>query len=161
VGMWVSSMSFRNYVSAETVWSFQWGVAPLPEGRYRATVGDIQGVAILKNSPNSPASWAYVRYLVTQLPQGAGSLSQLPALRSVAESQEFLNRMPEQNAQSYEQSVSFLMPNLKLPAGVESQLRGILERGLNPAFAGEISVRDALVQTQEEADRILVPRLMG
>ena len=62
--------------------------------------------------------------------------------------------------QSYERSLPFLMPNLRLPAGVESQLNGILERRLNPAFAGEVSVRDALVQAQEEADRTLVPKLM-
>jgi multiple sugar transport system substrate-binding protein len=160
VAMWVSSMSFRNYVSPETVWPFQWGVAPLPRGRTRATVGSMQGVAILKNAPNPRECWEFVRYLVTHLPPGVGPLSELPALRSVAESQEFLNRMPEKNVESYEQSLSFLMPTLDLPAGVEWQLYGILERSLRPAFAGEATIRDALAEAQEEADRTLTPQLM-
>ena len=57
-------------------------------------------------------------------------------------------------------ALSFLMPSPRLPAGVERQLYGILERSLNPAFAGEANVRDALAQAQEEADRTLVPKLM-
>jgi multiple sugar transport system substrate-binding protein len=160
VAMWVSSMSFRNYVSPETVWPFQWGVAPLPQGRTRATVGSLYGVAILKNASNPRACWEFVRYLVHHLPPGAGPLSSLPALRLVAESQEFLNRMPEKNVESYEQSLPFIMPTLNLPAGVEWQLYGILERSLNPAFAGELTVQDALRQAQEEADRTLTPQLM-
>jgi multiple sugar transport system substrate-binding protein len=160
VAMWVSSMSFRNYVSSETVWPFQWGVAPLPGGRTSATVGSMEGVAILKNAPNPRACWELARYLVTHLPPGVGPLSQLPALRSAAESQEFLNRMPEKNVESYEQSLPFLMPTLKLPAGVEWQLYGILERSLNPAFTGEVTIQDALEEAQEEADRLLTPQLM-
>jgi len=160
VGMWVTEMSFRNYVSPETVWPFQWGVAPLPGGRTRATVGSVQGVAILKSVPNPRECWELVRYIVTHLPPGSGPLSQLPALRSVAESQEFLNRMPEKNVEAYEQSLPFLMPTLKLPAGVEWQLYGIMERSLNPAFSGETTVRDALQEAQEEADRTLTPQLM-
>jgi ABC-type glycerol-3-phosphate transport system substrate-binding protein len=101
-----------------------------------------------------------VRYLVTHLPPGSGPLSQLPALRSLAESQEFLNRMPEENVESYEQSLPYFVPALELPAGVEWQLNQILESSLNPAFVGEISVQDALRQAQEEADRTLTPQLM-
>jgi len=160
VGMWVSTMSFRNYVSPETVWPFEWGVAPLPQGRYKATVGGVDGVAILKNTSHPRACWELVRYLVTHLPPGVGPLPQLPALRSVAESQEFLNRMPEKGVQSYEQSLSFLMPTLRLPAGVEWQLYQILQRNLNPVFSGDMNVQDALERAQNEADRTLTPRLM-
>jgi len=159
VGMWVSSMSFRNYVSPETVWRFQWGVAPLPQGRYRATVGSVEGVAILKNASHPRECWEFVRYLVTHLPPGVGPLSQLPALRSQAESQEFLNRMPEKGVGSYEQSLAFLMPTLELPAGVEWQLYQLLQRNLNPVFSGEMNVQDALEKAQQEADRTLTPRL--
>jgi multiple sugar transport system substrate-binding protein len=160
VAMWVSSMGFRNYVGSGAVWPFQWGVAPLPEGRTRATEGTVEGVSILKNAPNPRECWEFVRYLVTHLPPGSGPLSQLPALRSLAESQEFLNRMPEENVESYEQSLPYFVPALELPAGVEWQLNQILESSLNPAFVGEISVQDALRQAQEEADRTLTPQLM-
>lgn len=160
VAMWVSSMSFRNYVSAETVWPFQWGVAPLPQGRTRATTGSAEGVAILKNTTHPRACWELVRYLVTHLPPGAGPLSQLPALRSLAESQEFLNRMPEKGVESYEQSLPFLMPTLKLPAGVEWQLYQVLQRNLSPVFSGDMTPRDALEKAQQEADRTLTPQLM-
>jgi multiple sugar transport system substrate-binding protein len=160
VGMWVSTMSFRNYVSAETVFPFEWGVAPLPQGRYRATVGSVEGIAILKNTSHPRACWEFVRYLVTHLPPGAGPLAEFPALRSLAESQEFLNRMPEKGVESYEQSLAFLMPTMRLPAGVEWQLYQILQRNLNPAFSGDMDVREALERAQQEADRTLTPRLM-
>ena len=160
VAMWVSSMSFRNYVSAETVWPFQWGVAPLPQGRYRATVGSVEGIAILKNANDPRACWELVRYLASYLPPGAGPLPELPALRSLAESQEFLNRMPEEGVEAYEQSLSFLMPTLKLPAGVEWQLYQILQRNLTPVFSGDMSPRDGLERAQGEADRMLTPQLM-
>jgi hypothetical protein len=70
VAMYVSSMSFRDYVSPKAVWPFQWGVAPLREGRYRATVASIEGVAILKNAPNpgsagsSCATWSPICFQV-------------------------------------------------------------------------------------------------
>ena len=160
VAMWVSNMSFRNYVSAETIWPFQWGVAPLPQGRYRATVGSVEGIAILKNTTHPRACWELVRYLVAHLPPGAGPLSQLPALRSLAESQEFLNRMPEKGVESYEQSLPFLMPTLKLPAGVEWQLSQVLQRNMAPVFSGEMNPRDAMENAQKEADRTLASRLM-
>jgi hypothetical protein len=76
-------------------------------------------VSILRNAPNPRECWEFVHYLVTYLTPGSGPSSKLLALRPLAESQQFLNRMPEENVESYEQSLASQMPSLQLPAGVE------------------------------------------
>jgi len=60
----------------------------------------------------------------------------------------------------YEQSLSFLIPTLNLPARVEWQLYQILQRNLAPVFSGDVNPRGTLERAQEEADRMLTPQLM-
>jgi len=160
-GMWISAMSFRHYIGDGTTWTFPYGVAPLPQGRYKATTGTIQGIAILKNTNTPRESWEFVHHMVTHLPPGAGPLREFPALRPLAESQEFLNRMPEEGVESYEQSLAFLTPPYNLPGGVEWQLARILQRYLEPVFTEDMDPRDALDAARAEADRVLMPQLLG
>lgn len=160
VGMWVADMAFRHYVGDGMTWTFSYGVAPLPQGRYRATTGTVQGIAILKNTTTPRESWELLRYLASNLSPGANPISQFPALRSLAESQEFLDRMPEDGVESYEQSLAFLMPPYNLPAGVEWQLNRTLERQLGPIFSEGVDPRVALDAAQREADQMLTPQLM-
>jgi len=155
VAMWVTTMSFRNYVGSNVTWPFQWGVAPLPQGRTKATVGDMEGVAILKNAANPRESWALVSYLVSHLPSGAGPLSQVPALRSLAESQDFFRRMPDKGVEAYVQSMSFFILPLSLTSGVGWRLDEVLWRNLEPAFNGSVDLREAMDAAQQEAERTL------
>jgi multiple sugar transport system substrate-binding protein len=160
VAMWISPMSFRHYVGSGTTWPFQWGAAPLPQERYRATVGTVEGIAILKNAANPRACWDFVRYSATHLPAGAGPLPYLPALRSLAESQQYLSRMPDKGVDAYALSLPALVPPLNLPGGVSYQLSQILQRSLGPVFIDERTVQEAMEAAQNEADRTLMPELM-
>ena len=76
-------------------WAFRWDVAPIPRDKDRATTMSLLGYGMVKGTKYPNQSWAFVRHLTRTLPTSGTGAAYVPALRSLALSQEYAALYPE------------------------------------------------------------------
>lgn len=140
-----------------TISQFEWDVAPMPRGPVRQ-VTSVNGLAnvIWSGSDNPALAWELVRFLSSEPCQVAlarGGTS-IPALRSVAESEAFLDpSRPPANVRVFIDAIPTAHALDYTPGfhAWDVALQAALER----AWRGQTSVADALAAAQPAIQRIL------
>lgn len=111
IGMWPGNFSDRDGVTWPVSWdNLSWGIVALPGDVSAATSGYGTGYAISAGTQNPEATWLWLVYLSGQIPQ-----TLIPARRSLAESQDFQDRVGEEAADAALrsiQNVTLISPDL-------------------------------------------------
>ena len=159
-GMTLQFMNGRNSVPQQTdargpvmtptpgpkpTWGFRWNVAPVPGQAKRSTLVQVAGYAITKGAKNPDEAWQLIRYLVGTLPEPGVAPGFVPALRSLARSEEFGRLYPESGRQAYLDSVNFGQSIPQTPSTV-----AFTENDIRQILRGEVSVSDTLQQLQQK-----------
>jgi len=135
---------------------FNWGVAPLPKGKTRASIVNSVGFVVAKDSKHPDESWAFLKYLIG--PQGQAKVTSLglgvPAIKSIANSDAYLNqKTADINHKLFLDTMDY--------AKVKPCFKGYDEwatlfgDGMQSVWLGEAELKPTLDELIPQADQIL------
>jgi multiple sugar transport system substrate-binding protein len=131
--------------------TFDWDVAPLPQGKHSVTVLHADAYCLPKASKNKPAAWAFIEFANAAEGQTivAKTGRTVPSLKAVATSPAFLDpNVKPQHSQVFLDVVPLAraLPILDTWADIEETLTAELQR----ALYGEASVSEAIEAAQRD-----------
>jgi multiple sugar transport system substrate-binding protein len=145
--------SRRGTPSYREIESFDWDVAPLPDGTTSAGILHSDGFCLSKAAANKDAAWNFIEFANSVAGQTilAGSGRTVPSLIAVAESEAFL--APDQapaNSRVFLDSIPVLraVPTLSTWQEIESVADEEIER----AFYGDITVQEAATLSHQRTE---------
>ena len=136
--------SRRGVPTYRTISGFEWDVAPLPRAKQAAGILHSDAYCLSVKAENKEAAWTFIEFANSVEGQTivAASGRTVPSLRSVAESDTFLDStVPPANSRIYVDTAPILrrVPIMRWWAGVEETASQEIER----AFYGQVSVKEA------------------
>lgn len=140
-------------VYKKTIKAFDWDIAPLPKGKRRANVLLPGGCVISQQSRHPEYAWEFLKY-VTGLENKAQLMKLegfLPALKSIADSEEFLiSRYNRIHLRALEDATT--MPYIPK---FREMANGIIARKLESACIGQKSIDKVCQEIKKEVDELL------
>lgn len=128
-------------------------VAPLPQGKQRATM--VHGLAnvIWAKSPNQPAALEWVKFLASQEAEQIldQSATVIPAMQGLQE--DWKASVPEMDLQIFLDALDYSFPLPSPPAGTEWQDK--VEEVLIEGWSGDIPAEEICTRAAEAADTAL------
>ena len=93
IGMYFSGSWAAGLVFKDRVKDFEWDVAPVPKGRYRATFMGGSAFAMMSSSKHKKEAWELVKFMTSPYVQARWAKEQqvMPSRKSVAKSGAFLD----------------------------------------------------------------------
>ncbi len=156
LGMFLNSR--RGVPTYRMIESFDWDVAPLPEGRQRAGILHADAYCLPAVSANKGAAWAFIEF--ANGPEGqhiiAASGRTVPSLRAVAESPTFLDpSLKPANSRVFLNEIPFIrgVPVMETWVDIE-ELTG---EELTRAFYGQASLDEVIRAATERAQPFFAP----
>ena len=136
--------SRRGVPTYRTISSFDWDVAPLPQGKQAAGILHSDGYCMAQRTQNKEAAWTFIEFANSTIGQEivAASGRTVPSLIEVAESEAFLSpNLPPANSRVYIDTIDTLkrVPIMTTWVGIEETASQEVER----AFYGQASVEEA------------------
>jgi multiple sugar transport system substrate-binding protein len=152
------AMVFGNHAlipAFADITDFEWDVAPLPRQKRQANVAAGAGYVIAANTPHPDAAWTFLKFLAS--PKGQAIFTEsgvvVPARRSVAQSDIFMNQTPRHNAQAFLDGTEIGEPTYAFPGADE--ITGLINQALTPVWRGEQDAAGALNAILPEIKAIL------
>ena len=146
--------SRRATPTFRTITDFDWDVAPLPRHNQPAGILHSDAYCMTRASKNKGAAWRFVEFALG--PQGAPIVAEtgrtVPSLRSVAESEAFLDPSAKPaNSRVFLDTIPIIrrVPTISTWPEIEDVAEGILEGGLFEGVDAEDVARQLNEQTQE------------
>jgi multiple sugar transport system substrate-binding protein len=153
------AMAFGNHALVPAfagIEDFEWDVVQLPQGKQAANLAAGAGYVISATTENREAAWTFLKFLAG--PKGQAIFSEsgvtVPARRSVAESELFMNQTPSHNAQAFLDGVEIGRPNPAFP-GANEITNMMNDEVLPPVWRGEQDAASAIQAALPEIERIL------
>lgn len=148
IGHW----AVPGYVQA----GIKFGVAPMPTGPAgRATSVNSAGFVVSKDSKNPDAAFEFIKFALSDA--GQKRLAELgfaiPVLKSVAESDSYLNQPGDLDQKVFLDSLEFA--NMKPVFKGYEEWAGIVGDGLTPVWDGEAELSPTLDEVVASADEVL------
>ena len=150
--------SRRATPTFRTITTFQWDVAPLPNGSQPAGILHSDGYCLAAKAHDKDAAWTFIEFANSAEGQTlvAGTGRTVPSLISVAESPAFLDpSLPPTHSRVFLDTV----PNLRRVPLLSTwpSIEEVASREIERAFYGQASVEEAAAaavsQTQPDFDR--------
>ncbi len=148
-GMWMGPYS--NWIGDETVgkYKFRLGAAPLPKDAQPFTLAMFEGYAVSPGAAAPEACWAWITFLSGEMPNRL-----LPARRSLAESQTYINLTGSEVAQAGRDSLADARLVNRFGGGMgqfgaQEAFFWAVEQIVN----GEMTAAQALAQAQIRAEQ--------
>ncbi len=141
------AMAFGNHAlipAFAEIEDFEWEVVSLPQKKRQANLAAGAGYVISANTPHVEAAWTFLKFLTN--PKGQAIFAEtgiaVPARRSVARSEIFMEQRPPHNARVFLDSVEIGEPD---PAFVgANEIIGLVNEALVPVWEGKQSAANAL-----------------
>jgi multiple sugar transport system substrate-binding protein len=153
------AMAFGNHAlipAFADIDAFEWDVVELPQRKRPANLAAGAGYVISANTPQPKAAWTFLKFLAG--PKGQAIFTEagvaVPARRSVAESDIFMNQKPRHNAQAFLNGVEIGQPD---PAflGINEILAIMDDEALPPVWRGEQDAASAIQAVLPEIEQII------
>jgi multiple sugar transport system substrate-binding protein len=148
IGMWVGPFSSRGgkyYWPGE--WSFNWGMAPLPQDAQAVSEAWASGYAISNQTDQPEAAWRWIAFLSQQMPD-----REMPPRRSLLESKLYEQKVGVDRAEVARIAVEdAVLPPVGIGAMFEDDLE-IFGKAVTEVIYGNATAFDALTQAQKQAD---------
>jgi len=156
LGMFLNSR--RGVPTYRTIESFDWDVAPLPQGKQKAGILHADAYCMPAVSENKAAIWTFIEFANAAEGQHiiAASGRTVPSLRAVAESPTFLN--PGQkpaNSQVFLDVIPWIR-TVPIMAGW-AEIEELSAEELSRAYYGQASLDEVIRATQERAQPLFTP----
>ncbi len=146
--------SRRATPTLRTITDFDWDVAPLPRHEEPAGILHSDAYCLTRESKNKAAAWRFIEFALG--PQGAPLVAEtgrtVPSLRSVAESEAFLDpRAKPANSRVFLDAIPVIrrVPTISTWPEIEDVAGGILEGGFFEGVDAEDVARQLTEQTQD------------
>jgi multiple sugar transport system substrate-binding protein len=153
------AMAFGNHALIPAfagIESFEWDVVELPHQKRKANLAAGAGYVISAKTQHPEAAWAFLKFLAG--PKGQAIFTEsgvaVPARRSVAESEIFMNQKPAHNAQAFLNGVEIGEPDPAFP-GANDIINLIDQEVLPPVWRGEQDAARAFQMALPDIERIL------
>jgi len=137
-GSWAVPLYFEKEIK-----NFEYDVAPVPKGKYRATFFGGASYAILKGSKHKKEAWELVKFMVRReaLRERAIKEQVVPSRISVAESNAFLHLSgPPKHRKVFLDAIAYGRTLPALPASREMSY--IIDNELHPVLSGKKKAAD-------------------
>lgn len=153
------AMAFGNHALVPAfadIEAFEWDVVELPQRKRAANLAAGAGYVISAKTQHPEAAWTFLKFLAG--PKGQAIFTEagvaIPARRSVAESQIFINQKPAHNAQAFLRGVEIGEPD---PAflGANEIITMMNDEVLPPVWRGEQDAASALQAALPKIEAIL------
>lgn len=148
LGMWL--LSRRVVPALRTSSGFDWDVAPLPQGKHKASILHSDAYCISKDSPNKDLAWKFVEYANGPVGQviAAKTGRTVPSLMSVALSPTYLEPdKPPQSSNIFLDMGPYLRATPQIATWPDVELKA--NALITEAFYGHITVDEAIKQMEE------------
>lgn len=152
------AMAFGNHALIPAfagIENFEWDVVALPQGKRQANLAAGAGYVIAANTAHSDEAWTFLKFLSS--PKGQAIFAEsgvaVPARRSVAESEIFMEQQPTHNAQAFLDGVEIGQPNPAFPGADE--IVNMVNAALVPVWKGEQDAKSALDAILPEVEKII------
>jgi multiple sugar transport system substrate-binding protein len=146
--------SRRATPTLRTITEFDWDVAPLPHHDQPAGILHSDAYCMTRGSKNKGAAWRLIEFALG--PQGAPLVAEtgrtVPSLRSVAESEAFLDpKAKPANSRVFLDTIPVIrrVPTISTWPEIEDAAAGILETGFFEGLDAEDAARQLNEQTRE------------
>jgi len=135
---------------------FKWDVLPMPKFKRRTTNLSYAGYAIYKKSKHPEEAFKFLKFMVSEKIQRLNAELELavPALKSVAESDWFLNKAPYNRC--FVKSMKFAKP-VPYTLGWD-EIGSIMDRYMEMIVLGKISFEKGLAEMKKEVDNVLAKK---
>lgn len=134
-----------------TITDFQWDTAPLPhvDGGKPATQLFTLNYSLYVKTPNPDIGWDFLKFLVTQGPQGADVASGMAVAvyKPTNDSPDFTTSTPPEHNDVYKEALAYATPSDNLDVPFTNELNAALDR----IWTGAVPVEQGL---QEGADAV-------
>lgn len=153
------AMAFGNHALVPAfaeIKDFEWDVVGLPQQKRRANLAAGAGYVIAAKTAHPDAAWTFLKFLAG--PKGQAIFAEsgvaVPARRSVAQSEVFMEQQPAHNAQVFLDEVEIGEPDPAFPGA--NDIIGMLNNEvLPPVWQGEQDAASALQAALPEIERIM------
>jgi multiple sugar transport system substrate-binding protein len=152
------AMAFGNHALVPAfaqVDDLEWDVVGLPQRVRRANVSAGAGYVIAANTAHPDAAWTFLKFLSSFKVQAifAEAGVAVPALRSVAQSEVFMNQRPEHNAQVFLAEAEIGEPTPAFPGS--SDIIELLNNALTPVWQGQDDAAGAITRVVPQVKEII------
>jgi multiple sugar transport system substrate-binding protein len=152
------AMAFGNHAlipAFAQVEELEWDVVGLPQNQQRANVAAGAGYVISANTSHPDAAWTFLKFLSSFKGQAvfAESGVVVPALRSVAQSEVFMEQHPQHNAQVFLEEAEIGEPTPAFPGS--SDIIELINEALVPVWQGQQDASSALSQVLPRVKEII------
>ncbi len=141
------AMAFGNHALVPAfaeVDDFEWNVVGLPKGQRRANLTAGAGYVIAANTSHPDTAWTFLKFLAG--PKGQAIFAEagiaVPARRSVAQSEIFMEQQPPHNAQVFLDEAEIGEPNFTFPG--TDEIMSLMNEALVPVWRGEQDAASAI-----------------
>jgi multiple sugar transport system substrate-binding protein len=153
------AMAFGNHAlipAFADIENFEWDVVELPRQKRQANLAAGAGYVISAKTTQPEAAWTFLKFLAGSKGQAIFTESgvAVPARRSVAESEIFIEQKPVHDAQAFLNGVEIGEPDPAFP-GANEIINLINEEVLPPVWRGEQDAASAFEAALPEIERIL------
>jgi multiple sugar transport system substrate-binding protein len=145
LAMWTGNITPGGAGAYGEPLEINWGVAPLPQGKQRASMGFAVGYIISAQAENPDAAWEWLVYLTHQVPPEG-----IPARRSVLESEAFEHQVGQDVADAARVSIEHVLLLSDEAWEIYGQFQTFNE-ALNMIYSGQASAGDAMLWAQEKS----------
>jgi multiple sugar transport system substrate-binding protein len=140
-------MAFGNHAlipAFAQVEELEWDVVGLPQNKRRANVAAGAGYVISANTSHPDAAWTFLKFLSSFKGQAvfAESGIAVPALRSVAQSEVFMEQHPQHNALVFMEEAEIGEPTPAFPGS--NNIIELINEALVPVWQGQQDASNAL-----------------
>jgi len=152
LGMFLNSR--RGVPTYREISGFDWDVAPLPQGKQKASILHADAYCMSKAAVNKDAVWTFIEFANSVEGQTivAASGRTVPSMKSVAESPVFLdpNAKPSRS-NVFLDSIPFIrgVPVMETWVDIESTVGNELERGMYGQASAEEVIAESIRRTDE------------
>jgi multiple sugar transport system substrate-binding protein len=152
------AMAFGNHALVPAfaqVEDLEWDVVGLPQHEQRSNVAAGAGYVIAANTPHPEAAWTFLKFLSSFKGQAifAESGIAVPALRSVAQSDVFMEQRPQHNAQVFLDEAEIGQPTPAFPGS--NDIIELMNKALVPVWQGQQDAASAITQVLPQIEAIL------
>lgn len=136
---------------------FEWGVAPMPRGRYKVAASGTAGYAISPQTKHLPLAWKFLKFLVSR--DGLNLLIEkglvAPPRRSLANSDMFLNAAPPRNNRVFVEAAEEGYVRHVPMVNHFNEINAIIKREMDAVYYGKQTTEQACDRIKRQADKLL------
>jgi multiple sugar transport system substrate-binding protein len=152
------AMAFGNHALVPAfaeIDNFEWDVVGLPQQQRRANLTAGAGYVISAKTTHPEAAWTFLKFLVS--PKGQAVFAEsgviIPARRSVARSNIFMNQRAGHNMQIFLDEAEIGEPNFSFPRA--NDIMGLMNEALVPVWRGEQDAASAIESVVPQIEAIV------